>query len=163
MVRRGHHPVLSIFVPADPAGGTSLLIPGVIAAVPIAGLAGVILFAAITPIEPKEGCTPAVPQTGDEHRRGLHDQRGRVRDPAGRHHLHALSIAEFMARLARPHDGVLGFVPDVAGMHDVDDNKKAVTIPGLVVFRYDAPLFFPQRLRLYNKVEEAATPARRLR
>jgi sulfate permease, SulP family len=44
--------------------------------------------------------------------------------------------------VARPHDAILGFVPGVAGMHDIDDYPQARTIPGLVVYRYDSPLFF---------------------
>jgi sulfate permease, SulP family len=53
-----------------------------------------------------------------------------------------LSILDLLRRLARPHDGVLGFVPGLAGMHDIDDFPTATTIPGLVVYRYDAPLCF---------------------
>jgi len=53
-----------------------------------------------------------------------------------------LSVAELLHRVGRPHDAVLGLVPGVAGMHDVDDYPQAETIPGLVVYRYDAPLFF---------------------
>jgi high affinity sulfate transporter 1 len=54
----------------------------------------------------------------------------------------ALSVAEMLYRVARPHDGILGRVPGLAGMHDVDDYPQAQTIPGLVVYRYDSPLFF---------------------
>ncbi|HEY5877026.1 MAG TPA: sulfate permease [Ilumatobacteraceae bacterium] len=54
----------------------------------------------------------------------------------------ALSLIEVLIRLARPHEGVLGRVPGLAGMHDVDDYPDAETLPGLVVYRYDAPLFF---------------------
>ncbi|MFF5209619.1 SulP family inorganic anion transporter [Streptosporangium sp. NPDC000396] len=54
----------------------------------------------------------------------------------------ALSVAEMLARVARPHDAVLGLVPGLAGMHDVDDYPQAHTVPGLVVYRYDSPLFF---------------------
>lgn len=54
----------------------------------------------------------------------------------------ALSLLEMVSRLSRPHDAIQGFVPDMAGMHDVDDYPDAFTIPGLVVYRYDAPLFF---------------------
>ena len=54
----------------------------------------------------------------------------------------ALSILEMVQRLARPHEGVLGRVEGLAGMHDVDDYDEATTLPGLVVYRYDAPLFF---------------------
>ena len=53
-----------------------------------------------------------------------------------------LSVAELLMRVARPHDAVLGRVPGLAGMHDLDDYPGAQTIPGLVVYRYDAPLFF---------------------
>ncbi len=54
----------------------------------------------------------------------------------------ALSVLEMTQRLARPHDGVLGRVPGLPGMHDVADYPTAQTLPGLVVYRYDAPLFF---------------------
>ncbi|MFI6599512.1 SulP family inorganic anion transporter [Nonomuraea sp. NPDC050536] len=54
----------------------------------------------------------------------------------------ALSVAEMLHRVARPHDAILGLVPGLAGMHDVDDYPSARTIPGLVVYRYDSPLFF---------------------
>jgi len=53
-----------------------------------------------------------------------------------------LSVADLLIRVARPHDAILGRVPGLAGMHDVDDYPGALTIPGLVVYRYDAPLFF---------------------
>lgn len=53
-----------------------------------------------------------------------------------------LSIMDLMRKLARPHDGILGFVPGLAGMHDVDDYPDAERVPGLVVYRYDAPLCF---------------------
>ncbi len=54
----------------------------------------------------------------------------------------ALSVAEMLARVARPHDAILGVVPGLAGMHDIDDYPAARTIPGLVIYRYDSPLFF---------------------
>jgi high affinity sulfate transporter 1 len=54
----------------------------------------------------------------------------------------ALSVLDLLHRLARPHDGVLGYVPGVAGMHDVDDYPDAEPVPGLLVYRYDAPLCF---------------------
>lgn len=53
-----------------------------------------------------------------------------------------LSVADLLVRVARPHDAILARVPGLAGMHDVDDYPGAQTIPGLVVYRYDAPLFF---------------------
>lgn len=53
-----------------------------------------------------------------------------------------LSVLDLLRRLAHAHDSVEGFVPGLAGMHDVDDYPQATVIPGLLVYRYDAPLFF---------------------
>ena len=54
----------------------------------------------------------------------------------------ALSVIDLFARVARPQAAILGQAPGVAGMHNVEDYPDAQTIPGLVVFRYDAPLCF---------------------
>jgi sulfate permease, SulP family len=54
----------------------------------------------------------------------------------------ALSILDLLRRIARPHDGILGYVPGLAGMHDIDDYDTGRQVPGLLVYRYDAPLFF---------------------
>lgn len=54
----------------------------------------------------------------------------------------ALSVVDLFARLVRPHDAVLGNVPNLAGLHDVGDWEGATTLPGLVLYRYDAPLCF---------------------
>lgn len=54
----------------------------------------------------------------------------------------ALSVAELFMRVARPPASVLGRVPGLAGLHNVEDYPDAETIPGLLVFRYDAPLCF---------------------
>lgn len=76
----------------------------------------------------------------------------------------ALSILDLLRRVARPHDGILGFVPDLAGMHDIDDFPNATTVPGLVVYRYDAPLCFANadnfRHRALAAVESSAQPVR---
>ena len=54
----------------------------------------------------------------------------------------ALSVGDLLRQVARPHDGILGYVPGWPGMHDVDDYPDAQQVPGLVVYRYDSPLFF---------------------
>ncbi len=54
----------------------------------------------------------------------------------------SLSVIELFSRVARPHDAVLGRVPNLAGLHDIEDWEGAKTIPGLVIYRYDAPLCF---------------------
>ncbi|MFI6494989.1 SulP family inorganic anion transporter [Streptomyces sp. NPDC050564] len=75
-----------------------------------------------------------------------------------------LSVAELLTRVARPHDAVEGLVPGMAGMHDVDDYPQARTIPGLLVYRYDSPLFFANaedfRHRALAAVDEQAGPVR---
>jgi sulfate permease, SulP family len=74
----------------------------------------------------------------------------------------ALSIVDLVRRVARPHDGILGYVPGLAGMHDVDDYENARQIPGLVVYRYDAPLCFANAedfgRRALAAVDESADP-----
>jgi MFS superfamily sulfate permease-like transporter len=76
----------------------------------------------------------------------------------------ALSILDLLRRVARPHDAVLGFVPGVAGMHDVDDYPNADPEPGLVIYRYDAPLFFANaenfRERALTAVDENPEPVK---
>jgi sulfate permease, SulP family len=71
-----------------------------------------------------------------------------------------LSVVELLYRVARPHDAIEGLVPGLAGMHDVDDYPDAQTIPGLVVYRYDSPLFFANaadfRRRAVAAVDEVA-------
>jgi len=66
----------------------------------------------------------------------------------------ALSLLEMLLRLARPHEGVLGRVPGIAGMHDVDDYPDARTIPGCMFYRYDAPLFFANIRDLRERVHK---------
>lgn len=53
-----------------------------------------------------------------------------------------LSVLDLLRRVARPHDAVEGYVPGIAGMHDVNDYPTARPVPGLLVYRYDSPLFF---------------------
>ena len=76
----------------------------------------------------------------------------------------AISIIELLTRVARPHNAVLGQTPDVAGWHDVDDYAHAKQIPGLVVFRYDSPLFFANAENFTRKclaaLHAAEPPAR---
>jgi MFS superfamily sulfate permease-like transporter len=57
---------------------------------------------------------------------------------------------------------VQGSVPGLAGLHDVDDYPGATTLPGLVVYRYDAPLFFANaedfRERLLAAIDNETAP-----
>ncbi|BAU65334.1 sulfate transporter [Stanieria sp. NIES-3757] len=53
-----------------------------------------------------------------------------------------LSVIDLFARIVNPHDAVLGEIPNLSGLHDIEDWEGAKTIPGLVIYRYDAPLCF---------------------
>ena len=74
----------------------------------------------------------------------------------------ALSILDLLRRIARPHDGILGYIPGIAGMHDVDDYTAGRQVPGLVVYRYDSPLFFANaedfKARALAAVDQAQDP-----
>lgn len=76
----------------------------------------------------------------------------------------SLSVLDLFRRVARPHDGILGIVPGIAGMHDVDDYPQAHPVPGLVVYRYDSPLFFANadnfRRRALAAVDSSPEPVR---
>jgi high affinity sulfate transporter 1 len=53
-----------------------------------------------------------------------------------------VSLADFLRRAWRPHDAVLGRVAGRKGYHDVLRHPEAAQIPGLVLYRFDAPIFF---------------------
>ncbi len=67
----------------------------------------------------------------------------------------SLSVIELFSRVAYPHDAVLGQVPDLAGLHDIDDWEDVKTIPGLVIYRYDAPLCFANAENFKQRALEA--------
>jgi high affinity sulfate transporter 1 len=53
-----------------------------------------------------------------------------------------LAILLFFRRNWWPHGAVLGTVEGLEGWHDVDAHPDAQQIPGVVVYRWEAPLFF---------------------
>jgi high affinity sulfate transporter 1 len=53
-----------------------------------------------------------------------------------------LSILNVFRRAWRPYQTTLGRVDDLAGYHDVHSYPDARLLPGLVLYRFDAPLFF---------------------
>lgn len=75
-----------------------------------------------------------------------------------------LALLDFVWRAWRPYDAVLGCVEGVAGYHDVVRHPEARRIPGLVLFRWDAPLFFANaetfHERVLDAVAQAPTPTR---
>jgi high affinity sulfate transporter 1 len=72
-----------------------------------------------------------------------------------------LSLLIILWQVARPNAAVLGTVPGLAGMHGIDDFPDALTEPGLVVFRYDATLFFANADDFRTRARRALDEARR--
>ncbi|WAB97384.1 MULTISPECIES: SulP family inorganic anion transporter [Pseudomonas] len=78
----------------------------------------------------------------------------------------AISVIEFLWDGWRPHHAVLGRVDGTRGYHDVQRYPQARRVPGLVLLRWDAPLFFANAEQFQAKVlaavEESPTPVQRL-
>ena len=76
----------------------------------------------------------------------------------------AIAVIEFLWDGWRPHSAVLGRADGVKGYHDIARYPDARLIPGLVLFRWDAPLFFANAELFQERVMEAAekspTPVR---
>jgi high affinity sulfate transporter 1 len=77
-----------------------------------------------------------------------------------------ISVVEFLWDGWRPHYAVLGRVDGIRGYHDLKRYPTARLIPGLVLFRWDAPLFFANGELFHQRVLEAVaqspTPVRRI-
>ncbi|RQH07023.1 sulfate permease [Paraburkholderia dinghuensis] len=77
-----------------------------------------------------------------------------------------LAVIEFLWDGWRPHYAILGRVEDLRGYHDIERYPHAARIPGLLLFRWDAPLFFANaelfQERLLEAVDESPTPVRRI-
>lgn len=78
----------------------------------------------------------------------------------------ALAIVEFLWDGWRPHSAVLGKPDGVDGYHDITRYPDANRIPGLMLFRWDAPLFFANaelfRQRIQDAAAQSPTPVRRI-
>ena len=76
----------------------------------------------------------------------------------------AIAVIEFLWDGWRPHFAVLGRVDGIRGYHDISRYPQARRIPGLVLFRWDAPLFFANAELFQNCVVDAVasspTPVR---
>jgi MFS superfamily sulfate permease-like transporter len=75
-----------------------------------------------------------------------------------------IAVIEFLWDGWRPHSAVLGRVDNVKGYHDITRYAEARRIPGLVLFRWDAPLFFANaewfHERVLDAVASSPTPVR---
>jgi sulfate permease, SulP family len=73
-----------------------------------------------------------------------------------------LAILDLLYRSAYPHDAVLGHMAGEAGYRDLELWPEANPIPGLIIYRFDAPLFFANanhfRARLHELVAASSEP-----
>ena len=70
-----------------------------------------------------------------------------------------LSLLVIVLQASSPHTAVLGRLPGTDTYRDVADHPDAVTFPGLVIFRFDAPLFFANAGRFREEVIDAIEAA----
>ncbi len=77
-----------------------------------------------------------------------------------------LAVIEFLWDGWRPYYTVLGQVEGIRGFHDIKRHPDARQIPGLLLFRWDAPLFFANaelfQQSLLQALEQAPAPVRRV-
>jgi high affinity sulfate transporter 1 len=72
-----------------------------------------------------------------------------------------LAILQLLVKASKPHDAVLGRMPNADAFHDIKNHPKAETLPGLLIYRFDSSLlffnsdFFKSRVRALVK---AANP-----
>jgi high affinity sulfate transporter 1 len=123
--------------------GLLMLAPNLLQSLPIATLAAVVIVSALALIEVKDlrriyhiqrwefwlsiGCSAGVVFFGAIEGIGL---------------AIVISVIEFLWDGWRPHFAVLGRVDGIKGYHDITRYPDARVVPGLVLFRWDAPLFF---------------------
>jgi high affinity sulfate transporter 1 len=77
-----------------------------------------------------------------------------------------LSIVAVLERAWHPYSAVLGRVRGLKGYHDVVRHPEGRQVPGLLLFRFDAPLFFANaevfRDGVHRAIAEAVAPVRRV-
>ena len=133
-----------------------LAAPDLLRNLPMSALAAVVIASAIGLIEVKDlrrihrmqpweawlsvGCTAGVMVLGAIEGIGL---------------AIVIAIIEFLWDAWRPHFAVLGRAEGVKGYHDITRYPKARRIPGLVLFRWDAPLFFANAELFHERVLDA--------
>jgi MFS superfamily sulfate permease-like transporter len=73
-----------------------------------------------------------------------------------------LSLLWLLSVGSRPHHAILGRAPGIKGFHDISDYPEAATIPGLLIYRFDANLVFFNcnyfRESVLRHIGESATP-----
>jgi len=71
----------------------------------------------------------------------------------------ALAIVKLLAFLSRPGDAILGEIPGQDGYHDIAGHADAKTVPGLIVYRFDAAPVFVNADRLKQRIRAVVADA----
>ncbi|MBV9317455.1 MAG: SulP family inorganic anion transporter, partial [Gammaproteobacteria bacterium] len=70
-----------------------------------------------------------------------------------------IAVIEFLWDGWRPHSAIMGRVEGIRGFHDIARYPQASVLPGLVMLRWDAPLFFANAELFHTRVREALASA----
>jgi MFS superfamily sulfate permease-like transporter len=70
-----------------------------------------------------------------------------------------ISMFQLFERAWRPYSAVLGKPDDVPGYHDLEHYPDARQVPGLLMIRWDAPLFFANANLFRNKIRDLIAQA----
>ena len=141
-----------------------LFVPGLVQAMPQPVLAAVIIAASISLFDVAE-LAPPVPGPQDRVRaRGRMRPRRRVhrrprRASSSRSSCPSSTSSSASGRRTRR---VLGKAPDVPGYHDIGRYPDTEQVPGLLILRWSAPLFFANANQFRDRIRElvkAADPA----
>jgi MFS superfamily sulfate permease-like transporter len=73
-----------------------------------------------------------------------------------------LTLLWMLLAASRPHDAVLGRVPGISGYHNIKDFPNAVTVPGLLLYRFDSSILFFNveyfKERILKEIAASPTP-----
>ena len=70
-----------------------------------------------------------------------------------------LSVSYIFQRAWSPYSTVLGKAPDVPGYHDIRRYPDAEQVPGLIIVRWSAPLFFANANLFRDRIRELVKAA----
>jgi MFS superfamily sulfate permease-like transporter len=73
-----------------------------------------------------------------------------------------LAIIRILSQISRPNEAIIGKIPGIDGYNDIVGHPNAQTIPGVLIYRFDAPILFFNadhfRRRLGQLIDSAASP-----
>jgi MFS superfamily sulfate permease-like transporter len=72
-----------------------------------------------------------------------------------------LALVQVLARASHPHDAELGRLPGIDGYRNISGHPNATTIPGVVIYRFDAALLFFNSDYFKARILAVSNPAQR--